>query len=254
MEVVLIQSDIVWANPAANRRHLTELIHQAPKADLFVLPEMFSTGFATKPEGIAESDPADSLKWMKDTAVETGAAIAGSIALNKDGKFYNRFYFVKPDGSVAYADKRHLFTYAGEDKEFTGGNERTIVEWNGVRFLLLVCYDLRFPVWSRNRGDYDAAIYVASWPEVRRYAWDTLTRARAIENQCYVLAVDRCGDDKSLHYNGGTALIDPDGAVISACPDDTEGYASGIIDIQHLAERRKQFPVLDDADNFIIKD
>ena len=147
MEITILQQNIVWSDPEANRKKADEAINRNPGADLYVLPEMFSTGFCTQPEGIAESTDSETLAWMKRKAAETNAAIAGSVAVTKDGKYYNRFYFVKPDGSVAQYDKKHLFTYGGEHLQFTPGNERVIVEWKGVRILLEICYDLRFPVW-----------------------------------------------------------------------------------------------------------
>jgi len=202
LKIALFQQDIIWADPVANRAKLESVLQKAAGADLCVLPEMFSTGFATVPEGIAEEAPSQTLEWMKLTAAQNGMAIAGTIALHENGKYYNRFYFVKPDGEVASYDKRHLFTYGGEDKTFAAGSSRCVVEWKGVRFLLLICYDLRFPVWIRNRKDYDAIICVASWPTVRRKAWDALLKARAIENQCFVAAVDRTGNDPSCSYSG----------------------------------------------------
>ena len=257
MRISLVQSDIIWGDPAANRRHLDELLGDLPATDLLVLPEMFSTGFATSPEGIAEEQVSgaagcetESVKWMKELALRRGCAVAGSVATSRNGCYFNRFSFVKPDGSVISYDKRHLFTYSGEDKVFTPGKDRVVVEWKGVRFLLLVCYDLRFPVWIRSRRDYDAIICVASWPTVRRKAWDTLLRARAIENQCFVAAVDRTGNDPSCVYNGGSALIDPYGNDIVSAPDGLECVVSGDIDMDVLSGFREKFPVLDDADDF----
>jgi len=250
MKTVLFQQDIVWADPARNRERLSESLARLAGADLVVLPEMFSTGFATCPEGIAEDEPCASLEWMKAESSRGGFALAGSVAVRENGRFYNRFYFVKPDGSVAKYDKHHLFTFGGEHKTFTAGEERVIVEWKGVRFLLEICYDLRFPVWARNRKDYDAIIYVASWPEVRRKAWDALLRARAIENQCFVLAVNRTGDDPSLHYNGGTALIDPYGNDIVRACDNTEEIIASELDMDVLSQFRKVFPVLEDSEKF----
>ena len=148
--------------PCRNRFGAEAMIASAPGCDLYVLPEMFSTGFCTSPEGVAEPEPCDSLKWMKDSAEMFSAAIAGSVAVEENGRFFNRFYFVTPDGNSVHYDKRHLFTYGGEHLKFTAGKERKIVEYKGVRILLQVCYDLRFPVWSRNRGDYDMALYVAT--------------------------------------------------------------------------------------------
>ena len=177
MKAALVQYDIVWADPEANRNRLDVLLEGIPQVDLIVLPEMFSTGFATQPEGVAEEAPSATLEWMKAKAREKDCAVAGSVALHEDGKYFNRFWFVKPSGEVTAYDKHHLFTYSGEHHRFTRGEKRVVAEWRGFRFLLNVCYDLRFPVWSRNRKDYDAAIYVASWPSVRQFPWDTLLRA-----------------------------------------------------------------------------
>ena len=186
MKITILQRNIEWANPQANVERADEAINRLPDADLFVLPEMFSTGFCTKPEGVAESADSETLHWMQRKAVERNCAVAGSVAVQENGKYYNRFYFVHPDGSVQHYDKKHLFTYGGEDKRFTAGTQRVVVNYRGVRILLEVCYDLRFPVWSRNLGDYDMILYVASWPTPRVDAWSALLRARAIENQCYV--------------------------------------------------------------------
>ena len=236
--------------PCRNRFGAEAMIASAPGCDLYVLPEMFSTGFCTSPEGVAEPEPCDSLKWMKDSAEMFSAAIAGSVAVEENGRFFNRFYFVTPDGNSVHYDKRHLFTYGGEHLKFTAGKERKIVEYKGVRILLQVCYDLRFPVWSRNRGDYDMALYVASWPETRADAWRQLLKARAIENQCFVAGVNRIGTDPSNSYCGGTMLIDPYGKVIAECADGMESVAVAEISMEELAAFRQKFPVLDDADDF----
>lgn len=250
MKIALLQSDIEWAMPCRNRFGAEAMIASAPGCDLYVLPEMFSTGFCTSPEGVAEPEPCDSLKWMKDSAEMFSAAIAGSVAVEENGRFFNRFYFVTPDGNAVHYDKRHLFTYGGEHLKFTSGKERKIVEYKGVRILLQVCYDLRFPVWSRNRGDYDMALYVASWPETRTDAWRQLLKARAIENQCFVAGVNRIGTDPSNSYCGGTMLIDPYGKVIAECADGMESVAVAEISMEELAAFRQKFPVLDDADDF----
>lgn len=250
MKIALLQSDIDWAMPCRNRFGAEAMIASAPGCDLYVLPEMFSTGFCTSPEGVAEPEPCDSLKWMKDSAEMFSAAIAGSVAVEENGRFFNRFYFVTPDGNAVHYDKRHLFTYGGEHLKFTAGKERKIVEYKGVRILLQVCYDLRFPVWSRNRGDYDMALYVASWPETRTDAWRQLLKARAIENQCFVAGVNRIGTDPSNSYCGGTMLIDPYGKVIAECADGMESVAVAEISMEELAAFRQKFPVLDDADDF----
>lgn len=248
MKITILQRDIEWANPSVNINRADEAIDRNPGSDIYVLPEMFSTGFCTNPEGIAESDNSETLQWLKRKAAAIDAAIAGSVAVTKDGKFYNRFYFVKPDGSVTHYDKKHLFTYGGEHKRFTAGNERVVVEFRGVRILLEICYDLRFPVWARNRGDYDMILYVASWPTPRVSAWSALLVARAIENQCYVAGVNRVGNDPACQYCGGSVVIDPYGKTIAACADNLECEATATIDIEALQAFRAKFPVLNDAD------
>lgn len=248
MKVTILQRDIAWANPALNIERIDEAIERNPGSDLYVLPEMFSTGFCTEPQGIAESEDSVSLSWMKRKAQAIDAAIAGSIAIEEDGHYYNRFYFIKPDGEVTAYDKHHLFTYGGEHLRFTAGNERQIVEFRGVRIMLQICYDLRFPVWVRNRGDYDMILYVASWPTPRVKAWSALLVARAIENQCYIVGVNRVGEDPACQYCGGSVVIDPYGKQIAACEDYKEMEASAEIDMESLEAFREKFPVLRDAD------
>lgn len=240
-----------------------EMVHRAiamaPQSELYVLPEMWSTGFATDPKDVAETSPTGSdddfpsLVWMRAEARQMDAAVAGSVAVQlADGTFRNRMYFVKPDGEFVYYDKRHLFTYGGEDKRYTAGDERVIVEWRGVRFLLQVCYDLRFPCFSRNSSGetaYDCAIYVASWPTPRIGVWDVLTKARAIENQCYVLATNRVGTDPVCSYSGGTAIIDAYGRTVSRMDDNVAGTITAELDMEKLVAFRKKFPVLNDTDN-----
>lgn len=249
MRVTIVQTDITWACPAANRAHMDGMLRGIEGSDLIVLPEMLSTGFATNPEGIAERD-GSTLAWMKAKAAEKGCAIAGSVATEADGLFYNRFYFVTEEGSTTHYDKHHLFTYSGEHHRFTAGNDRVTVEYRGVRIRLLVCYDLRFPIWSRNKADepYDIALYVASWPTSRADAWDTLLKARAIENQCYVAGVNRVGEDPNCPYCGGSAVIDPYGRVIATCGRGNEGVVTADIDMAALKAFREKFPVLNDAD------
>ena len=248
MKLTILQRNIEWANPVLNVERADEAIDRNSGADLYVLPEMFSTGFCTQPEGIAEPSDSDTLKWMKRKAAQTNAAIAGSVAVEEQGRYYNRFYFVKPDGEVVYYDKKHLFTYGGEHLRFTAGEERVVVEWRGVRILLEVCYDLRFPVWARNRGDYDMILYVASWPTPRVGAWSALLVARAIENQCYVAGVNRVGKDPACEYSGGSVIIDPYGRALATCADNTECEAMAEIDMEALEAFREKFPVLKDAD------
>lgn len=253
MKISIIQSDIIWASPEENRQHLEEKLSSSPLADLYVFPEMFSTGFCTEPHKIAEeATEAGSLEWMQETARKRQCALAGSVATHADGKYYNRFYFVYPDGHYCFYDKKHLFTYGGEHHTFTPGTERVIVEYQGVRILLQVCYDLRFPVWARNRKDYDLILYVASWPESRIEAWTTLLHARAIENQCYVAGVNRVGSDPSCQYCGGSVLIDPYGKDLAACRNNQEDVVSALIDLEELNRFREKFPVQNDADPFQI--
>lgn len=247
MKISIVQQDIVWADVQENIRRADAAIDSKLGADLYVLPEMFSTGFCTVPEGIAETDGV-TLQWMKAKAAQVNAAIAGSVAVKEDGKFYNRFYFVKPDGAVTYYDKKHLFTYGGEHERFTAGNERVVVEFREVRILLEVCYDLRFPIWSRNHGDYDMILYVASWPTVRVAAWKSLLVARAIENQCYVAGVNRVGNDPSNEYSGASMVVDPYGKIIAACDDGVEMSAEADVDMEMLEAFRAKFPVLNDSD------
>ena len=248
MKLTILQRDIVWADPAENVRRAEDAINRNPGADLYVLPEMFSTGFCTQPEGIAEPVENQTVSWMKAKASQTGAAIAGSIAVHEDGKYYNRSHFVTPDGNITTYDKKHLFTFGGEHKRFTAGSERVIVTYKGFRILLEICYDLRFPVWSRNKGDYDMIIYVASWPTPRVEAWKALLTARAIENQCYVVGVNRVGDDPGTNYCGGSRVIDPYGQIMAECEDGKEMEATANVDMEVLEAFRAKFPVLDDAD------
>ena len=246
MKITLLQQDIVWANPEENQEAAYQAIKNAPKSDVYVLPEMWSTGFATEPEGIAEKDR-NSLNWMKQMAHRMDAAIAGSIATEEDGRFYNRFYFVTPDWKEVHYDKHHLFTYSGEDRHYAAGDSRVVVEWKGVRIRLTVCYDLRFPVFARNQEDYDCILYVASWPVPRIAVWRTLLQARAIENQCYVMGVNRIGSDPNCEYNGATTYVDAYGR----STESTEGEVQILdveIDMDKLSRFRQKFPVLKDRD------
>ena len=250
MKVVILQQDIAWSDPAENVRQAEAAIDRRPGADLYVLPEMFATGFATHPEGVAEKADSETLRWMVRKAAACRAAVAGSLAVEDGGRYYNRLCFVHPDGRVETYDKRHLFTYSGEHRHYTHGTRRVVVTFRGVRILLQVCYDLRFPVWSRNRGDYDVALYVASWPVGRIEAWSTLLRARAIENQCYVVGVNRVGRDPVAEYSGASVVIDPYGRTVATCEDHHVSAAEAVLDLERLAAFRQKFPVLEDRDAF----
>ncbi len=250
MKIILIQTDIKWQDPQGNRAHLDEIIKGLPETELIILPEMFTTGFSMSPEQSAETAGTDTLLWMQIIAERKNTAIAGSIAVKENGNYYNRMYFVYPCGNYAVYDKRHLFSYAGEDEYYTPGDKRVIIEYRGFRILLQICYDVRFPVFARNRCDYDMIIYVANWPHSRRNAWDTLIRARAIENQCYVAAVNRTGEDPVCRYSGGTVLVDYLGNIITGVEDNVEKYLSSAIDLEPLVKFRNKFPAWKDADYF----
>ncbi len=255
MKLSLVQTDLAWEAPADNCKHLEELIRKADASDLFVLPEMFSTGFVTDPQRAAEEvDPETgegaTFEWMQRIATQTGAALAGSVAVNEDGNFYNRFYFVEPDGISYQYDKRHLFTMGGEHKAYTRGEQQVIIQYRDFRIRPLICYDLRFPAWSRSYGNCDLMLYVADWPASRIGAWDVLLRARAIENQCYVAGVNRIGKDPYAEYNGHSVLVDYLGQPIATAREGHEEVVGGHIEREPLDEFRKNFPAFLDADQF----
>ena len=252
MKVTILQHDIQWCRPAENMAHLDQLISHLPPTDLLLLPEMFATGLNNVAADIVDAQPAI-LAWMKQKACELDAAVVGSIATEENGRNFNRMHFVTPDGEVITYDKRHLFAYGGEAQNFSRGNQRVIVTFRGVRFLLQVCYDLRYPLWARSRGDYDCILYSANFPISRDTTWRTLIRARAIENQCYVAACNRIGTDQKCEYYGRSAIIHPYGETIMECPDKTEWAASAVIDLDFLAHYCEKFPILADADDFELK-
>lgn len=248
MKAALVQSIPIQGNIKASLAGLDRLLAGNKGADVYVLPEMFSSGQFLDPTDIAETMDGPTVNWLRQKARELDAAITGSVAIREDGRFVNRLCFAMPDGNLVTYDKRHLFSYSGENLHFSAGNERVIVEFKGIRFLLQVCYDLRFPVFSRNRNDYDAVIYVAAWPDRRSFAWDTLLRARALENQAYVIGVNRTGQDQYGTYQGHSALIGPYGDTIAASPNDVESVTFAEIDMDLLTRFRDKFPVLADAD------
>ena len=250
MKVTLLQTDIVWGDPERNIALADAAMERSKGSDLYVLPEMFTTGFATQEGSKLDEDPRRTVSWMKEKAAAYDCAIAGSIAMKDGEKCVNRFHFVTPDGGVVTYDKRHLFTYGGEPLRFSAGDSRVIVEWRGIRFLLLVCYDMRFPVWIRNRGDYDALICVANWPTARQDAWEALTKARAIENQCYAVCVNRVGSDPVCNYMGGSSLYNPFGLTLARCADSQACEVTAEINMPFLEDYRAKFPVLEDADDF----
>ena len=252
MKVTLLQTDIQWAQAEENIRRAECLMAGQQGSDLYVLPEMWSTGFATEPHHIAHEEKNNiALSWMQDAARRYQCAISGSVAVHlADGTFRNRHYFVDGRaGQTYYYDKHHLFTYGHEDQYFSPGNEHLIVNYCGWRLLILTCYDLRFPCWSRyaTGREYDAIILVANWPHSRQEAWQVLTQARAIENQCYLAGVNRVGDDAKCHYIGGSVAVDVTGHVIARC-DDQEEALTVVFDKEELMFRRNKFRVLDDRD------
>ena len=251
MKVTIFQTDIQWADPDGNVRQAQQLIAANPCSELYVLPEMWATGFATKPQDVAEDEESSvALRWMKQAAAEHDCAICGSLAVRtQDGRYWNRQYFVTKDETFVY-DKHHLFTYGHEDRYITAGDKQVVATYRGRRFLLLTCYDLRFPVWSRygRAGEYDAIIVVANWPESRQQPWRVLTRARAIENQCYLIGCNRVGDDQWCHYSGESLVCGARGETLVSCPANEPSACTVDLDFEALAAVRSRFRVLDDRD------
>ena len=255
INVTLVQTDLVWHDPEANRRRLQERFAAlGGQTDLIVLPEMFTTGFTMEAESVAENADGPSVLWMREQAAKLGAVITGSIA-TKDGEgYFNRLIWMRPDGTHDSYDKRHLFRMAHEQDYYSAGSRRVVVELKDWRILPLVCYDLRFPVWSRNRigrdAGYDALLYVANWPERRRHAWQTLIQARAIENLSYCIAVNRVGKDGTgINYAGDSAAIDYLGQSMTP-PSEQEFVATVTLDKAALDGFRAKFPAHLDADDF----
>lgn len=258
MLVSLLQTDIVWEDKEANLRKLDTCLRTLQgKSQLAVLPEMFSTGFSMNSAALAETNEGHTVTELCRMSACYNIAITGSIIVHnlKDGLYYNRGFFVTPQGEQHFYDKHHLFRMGDESKYFAAGNRHLTLTYAGVNISLLICYDLRFPVWSRNIDNaYDMLVYVANWPASRRTVWDTLLRARALENQCYVCGVNRVGIDANrLPYNGGSILISPKGETIIAAPDATECTVTGEIDLDSLYSFRDKFPVWKDADVFSVR-
>jgi omega-amidase len=258
MQVTLIQTKLHWENPGENRLHFRQLIGKCGTTDLVILPEMFTTGFSMNAEAIAEPADGATLKWMQEIAADKNAVITGSVAVKENNNFYNRLYWVYPSGNFAYYNKRHLFRLAREDQFYKEGDSRIVREIGKWKICPLVCYDLRFPVWSRNKWnrskeqwEYDVLIYVANWPEKRNHAWKQLLIARAIENQCYVIGVNRIGQDgNGYDYSGDSVVIDPKGMIISSIQPNEEKTETIFLDRKALDEFRKNFPAGMDADEF----
>ena len=246
MRITTIQYDIVWEDKVTNLKNLTSKINTI-QSDVIVLPEMFTTGFTMNPKPFAESMTGKTIQWMKEITLTKDLAICGSIIIREEDKYFNRFIWVNPDGTIYHYDKRHLFL--NEDQNYTPGDKKLIIEYRGWKICPLICYDLRFPVWSRNSEDYDILIYVANWPDKRKLAWRSLLVARAIENQCYVIGVNRVGEGDGLVYSGGTSLINALGEV-QYTNSHIEEVFTLTLSKYDLDKIRNQLPFLRDRDNF----
>lgn len=256
LSITTIQTNLIWEDKAANLYALEQKINsiQAP-TEIVVLPEMFSTGFSMQPSLFAETMEGETLNWMKKVSTQNKIILTGSIIIEEEGKYYNRLIWMLPNGEYGYYDKRHLFAFGQEDKFYNAGNKRLIAQVKGFKINLQVCYDLRFPVWARQQNksggmEYDVLIYVANWPEKRSHAWKTLLCARAIENQCYVVGVNRVGTDgNNIYHSGNSLVIDPLGQVLYHMPDD-EDVNTSTISKDYLNEVREKFPFWKDGDEF----
>ncbi len=250
--IALIQTSLVWEEAEQNRNILAKQIDGVSDTiDLIVLPEMFTSGFTMTPKNIAPEEGKNTLVWMQEIANQKKLAITGSVPFFEGGNYYNRLFFVYPDGTYVYYDKRHTFTLAGEDKIYTAGRKQVIATYKSFSFCLQICYDLRFPVWARNVADYDALLYVANWPKPRITAWDTLLKARAIENMAYCIGVNRVGADMNGHqYIGHSAVYNALGEPLVFSEEATILYAS--LEKEHLKNTRERLKFLDDKDAFTL--
>lgn len=253
LRVTLVQPDLAWEDKSANLAKIAGLIDKTGQTDVMVLPEMFTTGFSMKVKELAETMDGPTIGWMKENASEKQAVIAGSLIIQENGCFYNRFIWAQPDGQLQWYDKRHLFAMGEEHLHFTPGNQRVTVEWKGWKIRLQICYDLRFPVWSRNNDDYDLLIYTVNWPAARSHVWKTLLMARALENQSYCIGVNRVGKDGSgIRYPGMSGCVDPRGD--ADWLDNIETAKSYLLSKDTLQNFREKFPVLRDRDAFLLPD
>lgn len=252
LHITLVQTPIVWENPEENRNVLSNKINAITTAtDLVILPEMFTTGFTMNPSKIAKSEGEKTRNWMQTIAKSKQIAITGSILFYENNTFYNRLFFVYPNGTYETYNKKHTFTLAGEDKVYKAGTKKLIVDYKGFKICPLICYDLRFPVWARNTEDYDILLYVANWPKQRVTAWDTLLKARAIENMSYCIGVNRVGTDNSgYEYTGHSAAYDVLGNQI--CFSNDNEILHTTINKQHIIDMRNKLKFLDDRDTFTL--
>ncbi len=255
LKVALIQTDLVWENPEQNRLHFSEKIDALSEGvELIILPEMFSTGFSMNPSEVAETMDGKTIVWLRVLAKEKNSAITGSLVIKQGNNYYNRLIFVFPNGEVKTYDKRHTFTLAGEDKVYTAGTKKLIVDYKGWKICPLICYDLRFPVWARNIENYDLLIYVANWPKPRINAWNILLKARAIENMSYCIGVNRVGlDVNGYEYSGNSAVYDSLGIEISTIKPHEITTEIITLNKDNLLKTRNKFQFLDDKDEFILR-
>jgi predicted amidohydrolase len=251
MKVALIQAPLVWENPKQNRNYFEDKINSISETiDLIVLPEMFTSGFTMNPKAVAESMQGETVLWLQALAKAKNAAITGSLVIEEKKNFYNRLVFVFPSGAIKTYDKKHLFTLAGEDKAYTSGTQKLVFEYQGLKICPLICYDLRFPVFARNTEEYDVLIYVANWPKPRINAWDVLLKARAIENMCYTIGVNRMDEYPNKHdYPGHSQVIDELGNYLIA-PQEIEGVFITTLNKNTLEATRQKFGFLNDRDAF----
>ena len=260
LTITLIQTNLHWENKKANLEMLQRKIESIKeKTEVVILPEMFTTGFSMKPEIFAEKIDGETVRWMKKIAAERKIILTGSVMIEEAGKFFNRLIWMLPSGEYGVYDKRHLFAFADENSHYTAGNKKLIASVKGWKINLQFCYDLRFPVWTRqspgkDENKYDLIINVANWPDKRRLAWKTLLQARAIENQCFVIGVNRVGEDgEKIFYNGDSSIIDPLGEIIYQKSND-EDIFTYTLQKEKISETRSQFPFWRDADSFLINE
>tara|TARA_R110001632_G_scaffold8386_12_gene33179 strand:- start:4004 stop:4783 length:780 start_codon:yes stop_codon:yes gene_type:complete len=255
LKIAAIQANLFWENSQSNLRLFQNKIETLETdVDLIILPEMFSTGFTMQPSLVAETMEGTTVSWMKGIATKNNVAIVGSVVIEEDKQYYNRAVFVHPDGSIKTYDKRHSFSLVGENKVYTSGKEKLIVPFKGWKICPMICYDLRFPVWSRHNNDYDVLLYMANWPKPRIFAWDTLLKARAIENMSYCIGVNRVGEDANgYQYSGHTASYDFLGEEISTTIEGKEDILVCIISKSEQEETRKKLNFLNDRDSFEIQ-
>jgi len=255
LHIALFQLDLVWENPKANRDQMDQWFQKVSKiTDIVFLPEMFNTGFSMNVGQLAETMEGETVQWMKSRCHEHQFALCGSLIIQEKEQYFNRLVFVEPSGKVHFYNKRHLFTMGNEESHFQPGTERLIVHYKGWRICPLICYDVRFPVWSRNRNEYDLLVYVANWPRNRDEVWNTLLKARAIENQAYVAGVNRVGvDGQMISYSGHSQILAAKGNCLAETKRGEEGIVSAEISYSELENFRLSFPVLDDADSFYME-